>query len=356
MSSAGSQSSVATSHSCGLPVGPPEELRAYLSPDDWEDFEGAWVEKEAESLLQSVSDRPGRCAYLTEAPKRRGRVPWNDYFQLLGQDREGRPQHHRRYFDPLCGEVVNNPKGRHGSKKNGAVPHRSSRQASCGQRPWVDNFARNVTSDNDVLQPRLRHYFDRRGWEGSYRQRPGEASLTLRHPRTTPREKRDPLQSSVSLPSLSSTSRFGPLDDFSEEQPEDVAWGTRCLLYGPDVSIRSSPEGKIPWICDHHLCESVDNEGIHPAVRHYFDKEGMENSFRNRGRHYGRPKRNPFSETPESGLAVPEWRPPACARAFGSTLRSSASEAPASEGPAFGGPFRSTASSPSLRLWPGLGN
>merc|ERR1712060_645135 len=46
---------------------------------------------------------------------------------------------------------------------------------------------------------------------------------------------------------------------------------------------------KIPWVNDHHLLESDDNTILNPRLRHYFGGEGLESSFRMRGRHYGRP-------------------------------------------------------------------
>jgi len=45
---------------------------------------------------------------------------------------------------------------------------------------------------------------------------------------------------------------------------------------------------KIPWVKDHHVTVATDNEGLNPMLRHFFDQDGLESSFRNRGMHYGR--------------------------------------------------------------------
>ncbi|CAE8614688.1 unnamed protein product, partial [Polarella glacialis] len=64
-----------------------------------------------------------------------------------------------------------------------------------------------------------------------------------------------------------------------------IHWGTRCLRYGPDPQVREGKEGEqIPWVYDFHRSEAEDNEMLHPVFRHYFDQNGLESSFRNRGR------------------------------------------------------------------------
>merc|ERR1712113_1104629 len=80
----------------------------------------------------------------------------------------------------------------------------------------------------------------------------------------------------------------------------NIHWGGRCLRYGPQCHLRQSPTGeKIPWVYDHHRSETEDNEILNPLLRHYFDADGIESSFRNRGRHYGRPTRSIFGQTPK---------------------------------------------------------
>jgi hypothetical protein len=73
-----------------------------------------------------------------------------------------------------------------------------------------------------------------------------------------------------------------------------IHWGARCLMFNTDrVKVRPKKiQGEIdqiPWVADHHVSVTNDNNELHPALRHYFDVDGLESSFRNRGMHYGRP-------------------------------------------------------------------
>mmetsp|Transcript_104141 Transcript_104141/g.324714 ORF Transcript_104141/g.324714 Transcript_104141/m.324714 type:complete len:209 (+) Transcript_104141:3-629(+) len=46
---------------------------------------------------------------------------------------------------------------------------------------------------------------------------------------------------------------------------------------------------------------------MNPVLRHYFDQDGVESSFRNRGRHYGRPKKVCFGLEPiQQGQPSPQ--------------------------------------------------
>lgn len=73
-----------------------------------------------------------------------------------------------------------------------------------------------------------------------------------------------------------------------------IHWGARCQMFNTDrTKVRPKKiQGivdPIPWVADHHVSVTYDNVELHPALRHYFDVDGLESSFRNRGMHYGRP-------------------------------------------------------------------
>lgn len=92
-----------------------------------------------------------------------------------------------------------------------------------------------------------------------------------------------------------------------------ISWGARCQMTGttkpkaPPVKHPVTGEiKKIPWVMDHHSSVTSDNEILHPALRHYFDIDGVESSFRNRGICDGRPFRFPraiFGELSEQEKA-----------------------------------------------------
>jgi hypothetical protein len=78
----------------------------------------------------------------------------------------------------------------------------------------------------------------------------------------------------------------------------NVRWNTRTLFFGQSKKVgRDKSTGeKVPWVSDHHITETMDNHLMNPMNRHYFDKDGIESSFRNRGRHHGRPARDVFGK------------------------------------------------------------
>lgn len=83
-----------------------------------------------------------------------------------------------------------------------------------------------------------------------------------------------------------------------------INWGARCLQYGTDSfkvklePVNGVPQPKIPWVADHQVTVCTDNVILNPMLRHYFDKDGLESSFRNRGMHYGRQPRPVMGVTP----------------------------------------------------------
>lgn len=110
---------------------------------------------------------------------------------------------------------------------------------------------------------------------------------------------------SLSEPSLASMQDSVMSSEWSvEHDDEDIGvegrhtgginWGLRCLTVGTDASkVKLKPGQKIPWVKDHTVSVSTDNRQLHPALRHYFDGDGLESSFRNRGIHHGRKERSP---------------------------------------------------------------
>merc|ERR1712130_334803 len=89
----------------------------------------------------------------------------------------------------------------------------------------------------------------------------------------------------------------------------DITWSRRTLIHGqnyrlrkPDEVLEKTEQGsaKHPanWVADHHRGVSEDNATLNPMQRHYFDAEGIESSYRNRGHQYGRPKRRVFGKLP----------------------------------------------------------
>jgi len=170
------------------------------------------------------------------------------------------------------------------------------------ERNWENKAHLTCSVDNDSLHPHMRHYFDRRGLEASYRTRPHIDKVAPRLPPRTPgrpstREKILRHYNSDSAINLNTVEgkRAAALasadpDVQKRAVEENIHWGRRCLMVGPDASVRHAMDGsKIPWVGDHHLLESDDNRILNPRLRHYFDGEGLESSFRMRGRHYGRP-------------------------------------------------------------------
>jgi len=166
-----------------------------------------------------------------------------------------------------------------------------------------------VSPDNEALHPHLRSYFDRRGLESCYRQRPvidlTSKKLRPRTPgRPSTREKIMKFRS-TSEPSLGQGSSMSADDEEEKIGVEfrhtgGIHWGGRCQMTGTDKPkapvVKHPVTGevmKIPWVNDHHNSVSTDNSILHPALRHYFDVDGVESSFRNRGLQDGRPMRFP---------------------------------------------------------------
>jgi len=316
-----------------LPFNPPDSVRKWLRDEDWNALKQAWNDAEAraiswadgdlddvpaevwedESSSAAASSKTGskdtgtrekqkRRKPAAEGGQARRRKPWNENFSVMSTDSR-HPPSRRRYFDPVPGE--NSPpkqpilQGLQSLKESRYNSMMASRSQSSSRSPWNEQWSQVASSDNDGIHPHLRHYFDRRGLEASFRQRPSVDSgwLKQQRPRTPqrPSTKDLMLKHSASAPSLPGVNPT--YDDDDEPDPLDVKlrgggsirWGRRCLMYGSDPRPRGGRAQKIPWVDDHHISETEDNEILNPMLRHYFDAEGIETSFRNRGRHYNRP-------------------------------------------------------------------
>lgn len=295
----------------------PEAVQKWLRQEDWEALTRAWQEAEAQAiawveasdgeqakmeLLQEASQASLQSTSVQSLPplsqvssktRRRRRPKWNEDFHLLGLDRR-RPPPLRRYFDKLPSETTL-PRDLHGEgSQRKTLPERgggASFQVAehlKARKSWVQTHHQTVSPDNEALHPHLRSYFDRRGLESCYREKPmvDQSTKKLR-PRTPqrPTTRERLLKFSQSEPSLTQDSRW--------DVHLDVHWGARCQRYGTD-EIKVKPlvvDGnveKIPWVTDHHCSVSHDNDGLNPMLRHYFDADGLESSFRNRGMQYGR--------------------------------------------------------------------
>lgn len=310
----------------------PESVQKWLRHEDWEALTKAWQEAEAQAiawadasdndearmeelyqeashvcLQSSVSttslpplSRPGK-------QKRRKRKQWDEQFGLMGKD-TGKPPALRRYFDEIPSET-SKPKGARGdSNPSKAMPFKLPENLA-SRRSWVDTHHQTVSPDNEALHPHLRSYFDRRGLESCYRQRPHVNATTKLFPPRTPqrpstREKIMRFRTSLSEPSLASGSIMSNSNqsEGTEEEPMGVEgrhvggvnWGARCQMLGTaDYKVKDKNRAKkIPWVKDHHVSVTFDNPILNPMLRHYFDADGLESSFRNRGQHYGRPPRD----------------------------------------------------------------
>jgi len=301
-----------------LPFHPPEAVQKWLRKEDWEALTRAWAEAEQHAFEWAESDLAGLGEDFWEddydsqmqqaqswqqdeghgtGEKRRSqstknRPGWNQDFNLLGSDSR-KPPPLRRYFDRIPAETLPPTEAiRPGLRprktdERGKEHDRFAAMMGIGWRSWHHQDA---SVDNTGLHPHLRHYFDRRGLEASYRQRPhiDHPSLQTMKPRTPGRVIMERMKSEPTLKSPS-------IGQLAPEPPKAIHWGTRCLRYGPDHKVMQGPDGdKIPWVYDHHRCESEDNDAINPLNRHYFDVDGLESSFRNRGRQYGRPLKSVF--------------------------------------------------------------
>mmetsp|Transcript_77981 Transcript_77981/g.253000 ORF Transcript_77981/g.253000 Transcript_77981/m.253000 type:complete len:427 (+) Transcript_77981:166-1446(+) len=324
-----------------LPFDPPESVRKWLRDEDWNALKKAWSDAESRAMSWEAGDvddlDPGlwedesgsgagssaaapAAAAARELPnspvrqhkkKPKGKKPWNDNIAVTSDHRHPPPM--RRYFDEVPGET-SPPRKRNlpplqqydsqlsssslSPKKN---PVMGSQQlgGSSGSEAWIENWSQMASTDNDIMHPHLRHYFDRRGYEASFRQRPTcdspwNRSMQPRSPRR-PTNQELIMRHSQSLPTLGSVEQ-DPLDVKMRCQGS-TRWGRRCLIYGQGKDAKPQGKQKIPWVEDHHLSETEDNTILNPMLRHYFDAEGLEASFRNRGRHYNRPLKSCFGMT-----------------------------------------------------------
>lgn len=320
----------------------PEHVGQYMLEEDHEALHKAWADAEEKALLwaqQSAEEEEARMMQYelssssSMSPSRRPRVKrrkkpgWNNDFHLLGNDARA-PPGLRRYFDELPAEHSEpKPKPWRGAPlaqdssfmatapasmmSSGSSPKRSqlgpeSPKSPKARAPWNDMASSLASRDNVQLHKHLRHYFDRRGFEGSFRTRPHTDCewLQKQRPRTPTVTAEDlAMRWTRSEPSLGpgspgSPARGGGQRGKDEMDPLDVAlrhegsvsWSSRCLWHGPDQDAKpKKKQEKIPWVDDHHLLEAQDNLILNPRLRHYFDEDGLEASFRNRGRHWGRP-------------------------------------------------------------------
>eukprot|EP00933_Yihiella_yeosuensis_P060231 TRINITY_DN6247_c0_g1_i1.p1 TRINITY_DN6247_c0_g1~~TRINITY_DN6247_c0_g1_i1.p1 ORF type:complete len:362 (-),score=51.44 TRINITY_DN6247_c0_g1_i1:160-1245(-) len=304
-----------------MPFNPPEEVRRWLKPGDWEALSKAWSEAEAQAISWPDNDLEGLedeywqeqqpYAYNQPPPSfmqsgssmrsRKGRPEWDQTFNLLGSDSR-KPANLRRYFDGVPAEI----KAPHETLRPGLRVKKWERGDGNPGAGWDKAHHLLASVDNDGSHPLMRHYFDRRGCESSYRQRPyidGPWTKSIK-PRTPGRDKID---KSTSLPNLSTIDT-------------SIPWGKRCFYYGADPKARVGPNGeKIPWCGDFAMSESADNYILNPLNRHYFDREGLESSFRNRGRDYGRKKVTPF------GIELPSERQSQQSPSSGKTPKSTKS-------------------------------
>lgn len=308
-----------------LPFHPPGPVQRWLRQDDWDALAQAYHQVE----MQAYHWESGHGAHgfdamdyelqrhremLMHRRRRRPKRPgWDDRHHLIPLDAKAPPPL-RRYFDAVPSEnSERRPAPQHplvkcdievqDSRIRAADPSESKRLLDV-EKQWCDSHHRNVTDDNPGLHPHLRHYFDRRGLESSYRQRPHlENEPKVHRPRTPQRPStREKILKWRSLSEPQLTDEM----DVSNRHHGAITWGRRCLLVGPDPKVKEGPGGsKIPWVNDFHRSESEDNEILNPLLRHYLDKDGLESSFRNRGRHYGRslPKIKAFGDMDEEDLS-----------------------------------------------------
>jgi len=353
------------------PFNPPTAVQQWLRREDWEALSRAWEEAEAQAINWADDEDDEAAAAAAEdslaggasygsygpgapygngvdlrpprsqagssvnsslgpvAPKRR-RMPWKEDFSLIGSDSR-KPPPLRRYFDPVPAETSppRQPirRGLQQAASSQSSPNVSmfspntslSAGPSIKEKPaWLDTWYQKPSTDNDGIHPHLRHYFDQRGMEATFRQRPqldhpSAKNIKPRSPGRPPTAEKILKWRSSSEPTLQAAKpapakpakpakKASPKEPARGPPPDpgppvdidakarghgNIHWGTRCLRYGADVK---GPKGqRIPWVYDHHVSEAEDNEIMHPMLRHYFDADGIESSFRNRGRQYGRP-------------------------------------------------------------------
>lgn len=327
---------------------------AWAESEDWDDDADNWNEGEgggSGSRSRSNSHASGSASGFGSSvvgqgsglrPVRRRLVPkkeWKDDFHLVGQD-TGRAAPMRRYFgsesaerspgcptsrlDPIdhpskpvahpgkaLPDLAKRPYGVK-SKDDFSSPSSPSLESLQQERSnalrearWCAEHWQSVTVDNPLLHPHFRHYFDRRGLEASYRTRPNLDRVTKRdRPRTPQKPSTDDLlrKFSSSAPQLEGVYKEDGGVDVAARHAGNMPWSKRCFFYGPDKKPPVPPnEGRIPWIGDFQNVVTEDNELMNPMQRHYFDSDGIESSYRNRGHHYGRPMRQIFGKHPSPG-------------------------------------------------------
>lgn len=286
-----------------MPFNPPEAVRHWLRPEDWEVLNKAWADAESQAAEWTTSElTDAECELVSQelrgsssGPRRRSRNRrhWDEKWSLLGND-HGLPPTLRRYFDDVPKEISSFKEAvRPGLRQLPDQRFADEGKTSPGTKPWDYTHTSLASTDNRDLHPFLRHYFDTRGLEASYRLRPHVDHEVFRQQPKRPFGRPPTAQKLArwnSEPSLSSAK--------PEEEEATITWGGRCLLVGPDAAVRASPTGgKIPWVRDHHRSETEDNKILPPMMRHYFDSDGYFGSFRNRGRHYGRPLPSVFGQS-----------------------------------------------------------
>lgn len=264
--------------------------------EDWEALCKAWAEAEtrADSWIDGDLDdlsvvgeeldggslAPEACeGFGANRRRARRRKPWDESWSVLGNDK-GRPMPLRRYFDSLPAET-SPPRTFTGRSPDLSIETMSPSQFSADRSfhntgiqsakassrpPWDDMWNSLPSSDNPGIHPHLRHYFDRRGLEASFRMRPHVDSPSLRRlrPRTpgNPELRELVLKFSSSAPTLSTTSSGGGCGgafafandaalDVKERAKGDITWGQRCQLFGEHA--KSTSRQKIPWVSDFHL-------------------------------------------------------------------------------------------------------
>eukprot|EP00439_Symbiodinium_sp_Y106_P034946 s1123_g4.t1 len=294
----------------GLPFDPPEEVQQLLRPQDWDALAQAWEAAEARtaawqtlgeglgpgSWQDSDGERFVEAGSPTPVKKKKSRPKWKEDWSLIGSDSR-RPAPLRRYFDSVPAEIRPpvepvRPDMRR-VEPNPRFVEDDRFEALLYGTGWLDCWGQIGSTDNDALHPHLRHMFDKRGIESSYRQRP-----TADHPwlqTLPPRTPQRPSPRTLKQRIICRATAQKPPPDPSEPA-KSIPWGVRCLRYGADFQAhRSMPrDEKIPWVYDHNRSESEDNTVMNPILRHYFDQDGIESSFRNRGRQFGRPVKSVF--------------------------------------------------------------
>lgn len=299
-----------------LPFLPPEEVQQILEEEDWEALERAWSHGWQDSQMDGyaggsyMAQHSGHWPPPEKLPKKKkARPKWDEKWSLIGSDSR-RPAPLRRYFDKVPAETRPPLEPiRPDMRKKEANPRFEEDdrfEALLYGNGWLDCWSQLGSSDNDSLHPLLRHYFDQRGIESSYRQRP-----TADHPWLQTQPLRTPQRPSARTLKTKIITRatMAPKPPDPDAPPKSIPWGVRCLRYGGDYQAHHylPKSHKIPWVYDHNRSESEDNEVMNPLLRHYFDADGIESSFRNRGRQFGRPVRSVFGrqfKQPDQKLAA----------------------------------------------------